>query len=365
MSSNKTVFYILFTCVICLAQEFAVAQLTRFRKHDTLYYKSYPGLLTGRFYLSQKYTAFSVQEADRDGNIRYRPNSSLDLGFGVTYHIVSLNVSYGFNFLNKNDEGKGKTKYLDLQGHIYPNKWVVDWYLQFYDGYYLYPKGANGNTSGNYYVRPDINVNLLGLSVSRVFNDKKFSYRAALTQNEWQTKSAGSFLLGGEIYYGKMHGDSAFVPYNLENAYPQAGINQVNFVSFGPGGGYAYTLVLAKHFFITGSLCFNVNLGFSTEYSDLVKIKKTYINPVTVFKMAAGYNSNTWDVSVNFVGNQLPIGAYDKSNYYLQTGNYRLVVAKKLVPRAWVKKILDKIDMLYEKSIKVVKPKEQFEPLGP
>jgi hypothetical protein len=51
-----------------------------------------------------------------------------------------LNLAYGFGFLNRGEEQKGKTKYWENQGHMYGRKWGYDFYAQFYKGYYLYPK---------------------------------------------------------------------------------------------------------------------------------------------------------------------------------------------------------------------------------
>jgi hypothetical protein len=334
--------------LVLLHADTASAQFTRFAKHDSTYFVTYPQLLTTRFFFSQKYTALTLNGSQNENDLRYRPNSKLTMGLGATYHVLSINISLGFGFLNP-DKGQGKTKYLDLQGHLYPNKWVLDWYGQFYKGYYLYPKGFDAPSPESYYQRPDLAVNLYGLSLYRVLNNKKFSFRAAFLQNEWQKKSVGTFLLGGEINYGIMKADSSFVPYNRTSEYPQAGVDHVNFFCFGPGVGYAYTLVIQKHFFMTGSAILNLNLGFSAEGGNFINNNKTYVNPVSVFRFVAGYNSNNWAVTANWITNKLPIGGGAYANdYLLQTGNYRLILARKIKPGPKGKKILDKIDKLYD-----------------
>ncbi len=55
-------------------------------------------------------------------DLKYHPNTKLNLGLGVTYKNYTLNVAYGFGFLNKNYNEKGKTKGLDLHFHLFPNK---------------------------------------------------------------------------------------------------------------------------------------------------------------------------------------------------------------------------------------------------
>ncbi len=152
-----------------------------------------------------------------------------------------------------------------------------------------------------------------------------------MTQNDWQTKSAGSLLYGGEAYFGSMKGDSALVPNQVKNNFPQAGVDKVNFFSIGPGLGYAYTLVIEKYFFITGYVVANLDLNFSSEDGVTGKNKKTALTPGTVYKGAIGYNSSTWSLSANIIGNALFVGSASSSEeYFLQTGNYRLTIAKKI-----------------------------------
>ena len=203
---------------------------------DNGYYITYPDKLVLRLFLSQKFAPFTISASGSDKDLNYKTNSKLNLGVGATYGSTTLNISYGFSFLNKN-KGQGKTKGLDFQFHVYRHKWAVDLLGTFRKGYYLDPKDNNGLNLVNYYQRPDLKRNVIGLSVFQVPNAGRFSYRAALIQNDWQTKSAGSLLYGGEAYYGAIKDDSSFVPIQVGNNFPQAGVNKINFFSIGPGIG--------------------------------------------------------------------------------------------------------------------------------
>jgi hypothetical protein len=297
--------------------------------HDTSYYETFPHTVTARLFLSQKYVHLNFPGSGNAPDMEYKANAKLNLGLGITLHGISASVFYGFSFLNKKDEPKGKTKGLDVQLHVYPKKWAIDLLAIFPKGYYLDPKGFAAANANSYYYRPDVKLILMGLSVYRVPNKEKFSYRAAITQTEWQKKSAGSILYGGQAYYGNIKGDSALVPTKVQNSYPQAGVNKINFFSFGPGIGYAYTLVIERHFFITGSLVGNLDLNFTNE-EGAGKNNKVALSPAEVFKTAVGYNSSNWNVSVNWTGNGLWFkGPSSSENYFWPTGTYKLVVAKK------------------------------------
>lgn len=169
-------------------------------QHDSSYYRSYPGQVTSRFYFSQKYTSLRLRNKKENYTLNYVPNTNLTMGIGATYKWATLNLAYGFEFLNP-DSHKGKTRYLDLQFHGYGDKIVIDLLGQFYKGFYLYPKGR-GTDLDQFYKRPDLTVNLIGATAQYVFNNKRFSFRSSVFQSEWQRKSAGTILAGFERMRG-------------------------------------------------------------------------------------------------------------------------------------------------------------------
>ncbi|MBA2250704.1 MAG: DUF4421 family protein [Chitinophagaceae bacterium] len=297
---------------------------------DNGYYITYPDKLAVRLFLSQKFAPFTLSSSINKEELNYKTNSKLILGIGATYKSVTLNLGYGFSFLNK-DKG-GKTKGLDLQLHIYPDKWGIDLLGSFRKGYYLDPKDVNGGLNlATYYQRPDLKRDIVGLSVFRVPNSNKFSYRAAITQNDWQTKSAGSLLYGGEAYYGLVEGDSALVPAKVSSNFGQAGVNKINFFSIGPGIGYAYTLVIKRFFFITGSAVATLDFNYSSEDGTNGKHSKISVLPGSIYKAAIGYNSSKYSVSANVLGNAIYAGVPSSSKkYFLPTGNIRLTLTKKI-----------------------------------
>lgn len=345
--NNLAVLRLLTICVqMILPGKTIPAQVQNRADHDSAYYITNPELVTTRFYFSQKYTAFTLRAPKGVQNLRYRPNTNLNMGVGASYRNITLNLAYGFDFLN-NEPEKGKTTFIDLQFHTYPKRWSIDFYGQFYKGYYLSPRGFAASGPASFYLRPDAGVNLFGLAVYYVFNPNRFSYRAATTQTEWQKKSAGSLLLGGEGHYGIIKADSSLVPGKATGSYPQTGITTIRFFSFGPGLGYAYTLVMQQHYFVTGSLSVNLNLGFSSETYRALIDNNAYIVPISTFRFSGGYNSSNWHVSATWTGNSLPVqGASAPSNYLLQTGMVQLKFGKKIMPGKRLKKRLIFLDRI-------------------
>ncbi len=297
--------------------------------HDTAYYETFPDKLAVRLYLSQKYVHLNLPSGGSAEDLEYKANPKLNLGAGVTIKNLSINLFNGFGFLNPKDDPKGKTKGFDFQIHLYPHKWSIDLLYLSPKGYHLDQKGIAGVGHDEYYYRGDVKTTFFGVSAYRVPNKERFSYRAALSQTEWQKKSAGSFLYGGQIHHGVIQGDSSLVPTLLSHTYPQAGIKKINILSFGPGAGYAYTLVIQQHLFITGSMILNLDANFTKEEEEGVETLKTNsFNPSEVFKAAAGYNGRLWNVSANWTGAGFWVkGATVEKDYFFPTGNIRLVIA--------------------------------------
>ena len=192
-------------------------------------------------------------------------------------------------------------------------------------------------------------VTLFGLSDYYIFNSKRFSYRAAFKQNEWQKKSAGTWLAGAEIYYGVVKADSSLIPQSIQEKYPQNNLNKINYFSIGPGIGYAYTQVLAHHLFITGSVTGNLNFSFANEHFEENASSHFSLNPLTRFRLAAGYNSRTWNISANWVEDNLPFaGVKNNTSYWFNTGNFRINIAKRFYPGPKLQKQLKPLNKIFK-----------------
>lgn len=318
--------------------------------YDSNYVTSYAKMITARAYFSQKYTLFTVKAPRSTRSLAYFPNTTLNFGIGATYNSFTLNLAYGFGFLNPGDE-KGKTKYLDLQSHIYGTRWRFDFFGQLYKGYYLTPKGFEAATPVSYYLRPDLRVRDFGLSGYYIFNNRKFSYRAAFVQNEWQKKSAGSFLAGGGIGYGQVLADSGFVPSRLAANYRQGQVSRVRHLEFGPGVGYAYSLVLGRHWFATASATVSLNLSFNKETEPANTFQTVSVTPNSLLRAGIGYNSAVWNVNFSWVTNRTNIrGNYGSWEYYINTGNYRFNIVKRFHPGPKLKPWLGRMDRLLGKK---------------
>jgi hypothetical protein len=309
-------------------------------QHDSTYFKSMEDQITGRLYLSRKYTTFAFRSPAVENTLRYRSNTTLNLGIGATYKFATLNLAYGFDFLNP-DRGRGDTRYLDLQLHSYGRKFTIDALGQFYKGFYL---AASGRYPAKpYYLRPDLAVTVVGGIVQYVFNHRRFSYRAPFMQNEWQEKSAGTFLLGAELVSGGVSADSSFIPSAFSPA--ASSINRMRFIEVGANAGYAYSLVIKRHFFLTAAGAVGLNAGVNRVYFFRERTWSADLRPNTLLRAAIGYNSALWMANVLWVSHALRL-ASDSAvrNVNVQAGNVRIVIVYRFRATEKMKRSLRPLD---------------------
>lgn len=288
---------------------------------DTTYIKSYAHIFTPRILVNNKSNAFSIDEIDTEKSINYEPNSSVNLGFGVTYKWIGLNLAFNFPFVNNDDETYGKTSRLDLQTNIYSRRYVADLFFQRYQGYYvsnptLYNPGWQ--TGDPYPIREDISSTAIGATFNYVFNHRKFSYRALFNFNERQKKSAGSFTVGGGGLTYSLTSDSGLVPESIISQSETAtNFNALRIRNFYAMGGYAHTFIIRNWYF-----ALNLGLGLGLSGTRLKLIDGETLNSptrgsvVSQFRGSLGYNNDIFYAGLSWFSGAFAI---DSSSDYLVT----------------------------------------------
>ena len=317
--------------------------------YDTTYIQTFPDFVTGRFYLSQKFTNLEFFDDTQNRNMYFEPNTTLNLGIGATVKGFTLNLAYGFNFLNP-DEGKGKTRYLDLQSYTYTRHSVIDFYGQFYNGLYLEntPDILPG-WEDPFYVRADMRLRLFGLSYLHLFNGDKFTYAAPFVHNEVQKRSAGSFMLGGEVALVYADGDSTLISSLVDDSLftPLRGINEVSFFDFGPKGGYSHSFIFAKHMFITLSLSLRLGIGPTRYVYDDGEVEAEWlVNPSATARFGFGYNSPEWYLGLTAVQSSFTNAVSELQNgMVFGVGNVRLNYVKRFPMGPKLKRVVEKLPL--------------------
>lgn len=272
-------------------------------QHDSSYYQTHNDLMHGRLSLLQKYTVLHYKNTIEDRSVNYSPHTLHGLGAGFSYDWVTINLSFGVR-PNGKDREKDKPKYLDIQLHAYSKKFTLDVFVQRFKG--MNVPGAK-DADGNFYYRSDLESRLMGGSFQYIVNNKRFSFRSSFLQTDWQKRSAGSFLLGFESYVGRITADSSLLLYRTD-VDPSGHLAKKDFFwQVGPTIGYAYTVVIKSHFFVTGSFAESFNYGrrVTTEEYGQQATSKFVANPS--YRIMTGYNTDGWAIALFYVNNRVNI----------------------------------------------------------
>lgn len=323
---------------IGLAVSMRAQRSDRTAEVDTLFVKDYAHLLTGRAFLSTKYNAFRIDPTTEGTPLTYRPNSQVNMGIGASYRKFTLNLGFAIPFVNRDNDWYGRTRYLDAQANLLSPERATNFFLQVFKGYHIstYSRQELGwpDQGVELPYRGDLVEFNLGISTLRVYNSRRFSYRAAFNQDAWQCRSQGSWLLGGYALYYRLNADSSLVPSALARRFDaQAALRKGDFADIGPMGGYAYTLVLKRRWFATASFAIGAGLSVQHTLTDpLPEISaagpNTTWGPGWHIQMrgAVGYNSQRDQVSLSFNEERVSYLRTDQSLFRWHVGNIRFNV---------------------------------------
>src|SRR5690606_19911226 len=169
----------------------------------------------------------------------------------------------------------------------------------------------------------------VGLTGNYIVNADRFSYRAGFLQNEWQKKSAGTLLLGWQLVLGKVTADSPFVPESATDELTPSDVGRIGFFETGPSVGYAYQLVIGKHFYVMASLAGILTFGTIVSEGETRDRSRSFLPNVT-FHTFAGYNSEKWAISLTYTNSVVNIrGGLSDEWFSMDAGNVRLNFARR------------------------------------
>ena len=265
-------------------------------------------------YTKQKISTFGFYDSVINRQIIYSPNGQTNLGVGFNYKFIGIGFAFNFNFINNDDDIYGHTRRLDWQANLYSNKSIIDLTFHRYSSHYVenptnvFPDFKDGDPN---YIRPDIKNFGVGFSYFHILNHERFSYKAAFVLTAIQKKSAGSVFFGGGMLYGAVSGDSSFFPTNSYfNDSPP--IVSVKSFSLGISGGYAYTFIIKKNFYLSLSLGLSLNGGSQKEKLESgEKQSKGLFFVAAQPRIATGFNKKKWFAGISAVSS---INSFENPN---------------------------------------------------
>jgi hypothetical protein len=322
---------------------------------DTNYVKDYSHLITGRLFSSTKFNTLAILTSDDEDNLRYRPNNQINLGIGVSYRKLTLNQGFRAPLINQDEDRFGRTRYLDAQANLLSPERATNLFLQYFEGYHIASHDqtefgwAPQETEAPY--RGDLRQFNAGISTLRMLNSERFSYRAAFNQDAWQRISQGSWMIGAYAVYYNIRADSSLVPRRIGDSFEaQAAMRKGDFGDIGPMGGYAYTLVIGDHWFLTGSAAVGAGLSVQHVVSETAdddgEREVTNFGPGwhLQFRAGAGYNSKRQQFGITYNQERVNYVLPRQNVFAWSVGNVRFNLVYRFSEKVkWLDKLVAKI----------------------
>ena len=286
------------------------------------YYTNLNNQFILRFY--GLYKTNNVNLSNNEKTIRYRPNGVFSFGVGFNYKFLGLGISYGAPFSQESKTKKGNTQRLDIQASIISKAIGLDGFLQIYKGYYISnPSDFTEWDNENYPQLPDMRVITLAVNAFYIFNNNKYSYRAAFIGNQVQYKSAGSITAGVFGTFDQVKTDNGFIPTDFSDSIN----NEFDLKSFetftiGLSAGYMYTFVFGKGFFLS----LGAVPGIGYRHYTLVTLDNTESNKDQIAiqllgRIGLGFTKNRYFINFNTLFN---VRNYTYKSYELSMSTEQL-----------------------------------------
>jgi hypothetical protein len=288
---------------------------------DTVYIDLLPGKWSLRAYATTPYQIFSIKNKENEQQIKYVPNNLLGVGLGFSYRF--LVVDLGLNLKTKISEA---TSRFDLQVSMMLQKHLVDLYFQTYSGFEL-----TKTPSFESKFREDIRSSALGVNYYYNFNGKKLSLRSAFSGDQLQQKSTGTFALGGYFSWYRLTADSSIIESASQSFFNEyAKLTENKMTGLGISGGYAYSFVFPKNFFLYASAMPGIGLNFGQQ-----KAQESYkppLGPVGKIGLRAsfGYAGPRMYLICSFISDYFFTDLGHQNQYRYNPGKIKLVFGYRL-----------------------------------
>lgn len=241
---------------------------------DSSFVQDFPNKITARVGLVNTSNSFFINDRDSDFSYNLIPNTREYLGLSLLFRSIELDVGFLPSFLKQN-ENIGDSKLFNLNMRMFFGQWMqtIDIYNQ---------KGFFAEVGNTELSLPDVRTFKIGGSTSYIFNPN-FSFRAIGFQNEWQKKSAGSFIPGVYYYY---------TSFKIQDS---GAVQNANSFDIAIAPSYHYNFVINENFIF--GLGASVGIGYNSD-----NLGERQINSLLLEyggRAVLGYNSESFFAGVN------------------------------------------------------------------
>ena len=300
----------------------AIKKFMNFSDFDTLY------ISPNRYNYALMVTHFSnfeyysvTSELPQPQKLSFSPNPHNKIGLYFGWRWIFLGWSVDVDDIYRKTNRKNRGTEFDLS--LYSSKLGVDiFYRRTGNNYKIHKiRGFYDEIPSNYSENFNgLKVDIKGLNLYYIFNNRKFSYPAAFSQSTNQRRNAGTFIAGFSISKHNLDFDYEELPeYIQEKMNPGMKVNKIKYTNANISFGYAYNWVFARNCLACISLTPAIAYKASDVDAETHEGKQWYSKFNLDFLIRAGivYNNGKYFVGSSFVGKNYN---YHRNNFSLDNG---------------------------------------------
>lgn len=300
----------------------AIKKFMNFSDFDTLYISPnrYNYALMATHFSNFEYYSVT-SEFPQPQKLSFSPNPHNKIGLYFGWRWIFLGWSVDIDDIYRKTNRKNKGTEFDLS--LYSSKLGVDiFYRRTGNNYKIHkirgfydeiPSDYSEDFSG-------LKVDIKGLNLYYIFNNRKFSYPAAFSQSTNQRRNAGTFIAGFSISKHNLDFNYQQLPaYIQERMNPGMKVNKIKYTNANISFGYAYNWVFARNCLACLSLTPAIAYKASDVDAETQEGKAWYSKFNLDFQLRAGvvYNNGKYFVGTSFVGKNYN---YHRNNFSLDNG---------------------------------------------
>ena len=221
----------------------AIKKFMNFSDFDTLYISPnrYNYALMATHFSNFEYYSVS-SDLPQPQKLSFSPNPHNKIGLYFGWRWIFLGWSVDVDDIYRKTNRKNKGTEFDLS--LYSSKLGVDiFYRRTGNNYKIHKiRGFYDEIPSNYSENFNgLKVDIKGLNLYYIFNNRKFSYPAAFSQSTNQRRNAGTFIAGFSISKHNLDFDYEELPeYIQEKMNPGMKVNKIKYTNANISFGYAY-----------------------------------------------------------------------------------------------------------------------------
>ena len=300
----------------------AIKKFMNFSDFDTLYISPnrYNYALMATHFSNFEYYSVS-SDLPQPQKLSFSPNPHNKIGLYFGWRWIFLGWSVDVDDIYRKTNRKNKGTEFDLS--LYSSKLGVDiFYRRTGNNYKIHKiRGFYDEIPSNYSENFNgLKVDIKGLNLYYIFNNRKFSYPAAFSQSTNPRRNAGTFIAGFSISKHNLDFDYEELPeYIQEKMNPGMKVNKIKYTNANISFGYAYNWVFARNCLACISLTPAIAYKASDVDAETHEGKQWYSKFNLDFLIRAGivYNNGKYFVGSSFVGKNYN---YHRNNFSLDNG---------------------------------------------